>query len=148
MTSKRWEPWTEAWSEMGRLQDEMNRLFGRLGSGTRAFFGAAYPALNVWEDEDKLYVEAELPGLNMETLEMYVNAGNQLSLKGERQEPDVGKGAWHRRERGYGAFSRVFELPYPFEADKVQASYKDGVLLLELPKQEEAKPRRIEVRAG
>ena len=113
MFGRRWEPLTEVWSELGRQLDEMNRVFGRLGDGTRAFFGSAFPALNVWEDETKVYVETELPGLDLESLEIYVNAGNQLSLKGERKEPEGQPGTWHRRERGYGAFSRVLSCRVP-----------------------------------
>ena len=148
MLTRRWEPLAEMWSEMGRLQDEMNRVFGRVGNGARSLFAAAYPALNTWEDEQNVYVEAELPGLELDSLEIYVHGGNQLSLKGQRKEPVGLQGVWHRRERGYGPFSRVFELPYDVEADKVQAELKNGVLLLTLPKREEVKPRRIEVHAG
>jgi len=148
MFTRRWEPMAEVWSEMGHLQEEMNRLLGRLGNGTRALFAPAYPALNVWEDEQNVYVEAELPGLDMDSVEIYVHNGNQLSLKGERKEPADLKGTWHRRERNYGRFARVFELPYAVEADKVAAKFHNGVLLIQLPKREEAKPRRIEVRVS
>lgn len=144
MFSTRWQPWNEVVSEMNRLQGEMNRLFGRVGNGARP---SVYPALNVWEDDEKLYVEAELPGMELGDLEIYVNAGNLLTIQGQRKEPPVEQGTWHRRERGYGKFSRVFELPTDVQPDKVEAHFRHGVLMITLPKREEVKPRRIEVKA-
>jgi len=133
---------------MNRLRDEMDRLFGRWGTTGRLLFSpTAYPPMNVWEDDDRLYVEAELPGLELKDLEIYVNAGNQLTVKGNRQEPTFEKGAWHRRERGFGAFARTFELPSHVDAEKVEAEFKNGVLTVVLPKAPESRPRRIEVRA-
>jgi HSP20 family protein len=134
-------------AEMNRLHDEMNRLFGRVGNGVRRLQNV-YPPLNLWEDESNLYVEAELPGFHLDDLEMYVTVENQLSVKGERRQPEVKDGTWHRQERGYGSFSRVIELPSAVESDRVTAEFKDGVLTVTLPKKEEAKPRRIEVRAS
>lgn len=143
MFSTRWQPWNEVMSEMNRLQGEMNRLFGRAGNGVRP---TSFPALNVWEDDDKLYVEAELPGMELKDLEIFVNAGKLLTIQGERKEPAIERGAWHRQERGYGKFSRVFELPFDVEAEQVEAHFRHGVLMVVLPKREEVKPRRIEVK--
>lgn len=143
MFSTRWQPWNEVVSEMNRLQNEMNRVFGRVGNGARP---NVYPALNVWEDDEKLYVEAELPGMELSDLEIYVNSGNLLTIQGQRKEPETAKGTWHRRERGYGKFSRVFELPTEVQPDKVEAHFRHGVLMVVLPKREEVKPRRIEVK--
>lgn len=148
MLRSRWQPFTEMRQEMGRLQDEMNRVFRRYGNGNWSPSGAAtYPALNLWEDEDNLFVEAELPGMELEDLEIYVNAGNQLTIKGERKQPVAEQGIWHRQERGQGAFSRAVELPTHVDTDKVTAELKQGVLLVRLPKREEAKPRKISVKA-
>jgi HSP20 family protein len=141
----RWQPWHELWSEMNRLQHEMNRVFGRYGDDAPSV-ATSYPPVNVWEDEDKLLVETELPGMNLQDLEIFVS-GNQLTIKGERKSPTFENATWHRRERGYGTFSRVYELPEPVDADHVQAQFHNGVLRLELPKQEDAKPRRITVKA-
>jgi len=143
MFSTRWQPWNEVVSEMNRLQNEMNRVFGRVDNGARP---NAYPALNVWEDDEKLYVEAELPGMELSDLEIYVNSGNLLTIQGQRKEPETAKDTWHRRERGYGKFSRVFELPTEVQPDKVEAHFRHGVLMVVLPKREEVKPRRIEVK--
>jgi len=149
MTS-RWHPLSDMRTEVNRLQDEMNRLFDRWGvSGGRMFSRApAFPALNVWEDDDNLFVEAELPGLELDDLEIYVTGENQLSLKGERKVPTLEKGTWHRQERGYGAFSRLVELPYGVKADRVTAQFRNGVLTVTLPKREEVKPRKIEVKSS
>jgi HSP20 family protein len=141
-------PFGDVRTELSRLNDEMNRLFSRYTNGGREYSPTGYPPLNVWEDDDHLYVEAELPGFAMGELEMYVTGESQLSIKGARQQPQLQKGTWHRQERGYGSFSRLMELPGPVDSDKVSAEFKDGVLTLTLPKKEEAKPRRIEVKAG
>lgn len=148
MVGTRWQPFTELRAEMNRLRDEMDRLFARRGAGSWSLFPTVtYPAMNVWEDEQRLYVEAELPGLDLGDLEIYVNAGNQLTVKGERKSPAVEHGTWHRRERGCGTFSRTVELPSSVDANKVEAEFKNGVLLVTLPKAEEARPRRIAVKA-
>jgi HSP20 family protein len=147
MVSTRFQPWNEVWSEMNRLQGEMNRLFGRLGNGNTSRSSVGFPALNLWEEQDSLFVEAELPGMELSDIEIYVNAGNVLTIKGERRPPQPDQGTWHRQERGYGMFHRMFELPAPVDADRVMAHFKHGILRIELPKCEEAKPRRIEVKA-
>jgi HSP20 family protein len=130
---------------MGRLQNEMNRVFGKGGDGSRSFT-RSYPALNIWEDKDKLYVEAELPGFSMEDLEIFIE-NNLLTIKGERKAPEAEDITWHRQECGFGSFSRTFELPDDVDAEKVEASLRNGILLIELPRREEVKPRRIEVKA-
>ncbi len=72
---------------------------------------------------------------------------NQLTLQGERLPEEPNNGRWHRRERGFGRFRRLLELPLPVDADKVEATLEDGLLHLTLPKAEEARPRRIAVKA-
>jgi HSP20 family protein len=132
---------------MNRLQGEMNRLFGRYGvSNGLEGTAAGYPALDLWEDEDHLYVEAELPGMELGDLEIFFNGDDQLSIKGERKRPEIEKASWHRRERGFGSFSRLMTLPQNVDAENVQAEFKNGVLTISMPKKEESKPRRIEVK--
>lgn len=144
MLATRWEPWTE----MNRLSREMDRLFGRSGAGMGRPLGVgAFPALNVWEDDNNLYAEAELPGFSLDDLEIYVT-GNQLSIKGERRPPQQDGGTWHRQERVYGKFSRMIEVPGDVDGDKVSAEFKNGVLSITLPKSEAVKPRRIEVKSS
>lgn len=144
MLATRWRPFGDVWSEMGRLQNEMNRVFGK-GSDGRQSFVRSYPVLNIWEDKDKLYVEAELPGFSMDDLEIFIE-NNLLTIKGERKAPELEDVTWHRREAGYGSFSRTFELPEDVDSAQVEAHLRNGILLIELPRREEVKPRRIEVK--
>jgi HSP20 family protein len=143
MLMNRWEPWTQ----LNRISREMDQLFGRRGSMRGAMGVGTFPALNLWEAGDELFVEAELPGLNMEQLEIYMT-GNQLSITGERQLPPHEQGVWHRQEREYGKFTRTIELPVEVNADAVSAELKHGVLLIRLPKSDAIKPRKIEVKAS
>ncbi len=124
----------------------MDRLFESYGFDDGGWPGlaVAYPAVNVWEDDDHVYAEAELPGLQLSDLEIYVTGGNQLTLKGERKEP--ASGVWHRQERGFGTFTRVITLPMDVDADKIEAKFCNGVLTIAMPKDEAAKPRRITVK--
>ena len=145
MLATRWQPLHGLWSDMGRLQDEVNRMFARREAGPRSLT-ASYPALNVWEDKDRWYVEAELPGMELEELEILVHE-NQFTIQGERKQPELPEATWHRCERGFGKFSRTFQFSEDVDADKVEARFQQGVLLIELPKREEVKPRRIEVKS-
>lgn len=143
--------WSTSWqpmAEMNRLRNEMDRLFGHAGNGSDPARRMAFPPLNVWEDDDHLYAEAELPGFELDDLEIYVSGGNQLSISGERRQPDHQGGAWHRQERAFGKFRRTLELPGDVNSDAVSASFSNGVLTLTMPKAERAKSRRIEVKVG
>jgi len=149
MSRTRWQPLGTVWPEMNRLQEEMEQWLGHLGmNDPRRSAGSVYPPLNAWEDDNNLYVEAELPELELSDLEIFVNGDNQLSIKGERKEPERENGTWHRRERGHGSFSRMGQLPQYVDSEKVTAELKYGVLTITLPKRKEAKPRRVEVKAS
>ncbi|MBN2291025.1 MAG: Hsp20/alpha crystallin family protein [Pirellulales bacterium] len=151
MLYTRWQPFGFVGTEMNRLQHEMNRLFNRFGlaeSNDEFRVAPSYPALDLWQDGENLYVEAELPGLELDDLEIYVTGGNELTLKGKREAPVVEDGTWHRRERGFGNFSRVMTLPHNVNAEKVDATLKNGVLTVTLPKLENSKHRRITVKAS
>lgn len=149
MLKNSWQPWTE----LNRLSREMDQLFGPRRRGAASSIGiGTFPAMNLWEDENNLYVEAELPGFRNDEIEIHVT-GKQMTVKGERQPPhdkDGGceDGRWHRRERGFGEFTRVIELSGRVDADAVSADLNLGVLKVTLPKSEAVKPRRIEVKAG
>jgi HSP20 family protein len=148
MSITRWHPLRTVWPETNRLQEEMDQWLGRLGmNGPRQFVRSVYPALNAWEDDNNLYVEAELPELELSDLEIVVNGDNQLSIKGERKHPEPREGMWHRQERGHGSFSRKGELPQYVDSEKVTAELKLGVLTITLPKRKEVKARQIEVKA-
>jgi HSP20 family protein len=107
---------------------------------------AGYPPVNVWDDDENIYLEAELPGITLENLEITVTDGNQLTLKGQRQKAGAGKTTWHRQERAFGSFSRTLTLPVLVDSDRVEARFELGVLQVKLPKSPKAKPRRIEVK--
>jgi HSP20 family protein len=127
----------------------MNHLFDRWGNDGGSPFGQtpSFPAINVWEEQDQIQVEAELPGLNLNDLEIFVTGGNQLTIKGERKRPEGVRGVWHRQERGFGSFVRTLTLPFAVDADKVNARLENGVLLVQLAKHASAKPRKIPVKA-
>lgn len=130
-----------------RIWDEMDRLFGPVAAPERRTAVPAFPALNLWEDDDNLYVEAELPGLKQDQIEVTVAEGDQLTVAGERAAPAPKGCIWHRQECGYGRFSRTVTLPVVVDADRVEAHFESGVLTLTLPKSEMARPKRIPVQS-
>ncbi len=137
-----------------QLRDEMDRLvsdfFGPVTGAAPARFAAparGFPALNVWEDGENLFAEAELPGMKNEDVDISV-IGNDLTIRGRRGDQPREGMAYHRQERGVGEFNRVLRLPYDVDANKVEATLKDGVLLIKLPKAESAKPKKITVTPG
>ncbi len=153
MLTTRWQPFTDLWAsdlwgKMNRMRDEMDRLFESFGFGDGPWpaLAVSYPAVNVWEDAENVYAEAELPGMELSDLEIYVTRGNQLTLKGERKPWTPGQGMWHRQERGFGTFTRVITLPVDVDPDKVEARFHNGVLTITMPKSETAKPRKITVK--
>jgi HSP20 family protein len=104
--------------------------------------------MNVWTDQDSAVVTAELPGVNLEDINISVE-DDTLTLRGDRQREELEEGVtYHRRERRFGSFLRTFQLPFRVDADKVDATLKNGVLSVSLPRAEEDKPRRIVIRAG
>ncbi|TWU46677.1 Hsp20/alpha crystallin family protein [Rubripirellula reticaptiva] len=132
--------------ELNRLQSEMDQLFGRDGGSISR--SQAYPAINLLEDDDNLYVESEIPGMELDHFELFVNDENQLTIQGERKQPNGGTTTRHREERSFGRFSRMISLPALVDGDATTAEYVAGVLTITLPKRPEAKPRRIQVAAG
>ena len=132
--------------ELSRFQNEMEGAFASLiGRGRWPGLAASYPPLNVGEDDQNYYAEAELPGMPLDALEIFVAEGNQLTIQGERKPADK-TGAWHRQERGFGTFCRTLKLPGEVDADKVEAKLEQGVLRVVLPKSEKARPRRIAIK--
>lgn len=135
---------------MTRDMDNLLRGFG-FGRGLEPSFatalgGRAYPRINLREDDDNLYLEALLPGIDAKALELTV-LKNTLTIAGERQN-GIENVTWHRRERGIGRFLRTIDLPAAVDADRVKADYQDGVLTVTLPKAETAKPKRVQITAG
>src|SRR5260370_41396707 len=144
MQLSRWEPFGNMWKEMNRLQREMNRLFSSpVGSDGWPSLAGSFPALNIWQDEGTVYAEAELPGMELNDLEIFVTGGNQLTIKGERKEPKLDKGTWHRQERGFGSFARVVSLPAHVNPHRAQRPLVNGILEIRMPKNVTTNPRRI-----
>lgn len=134
---------------LNRLREEMERLFSGHATGFPLNLGnvdaSVFPALNVWEENEVFHVEAEVPGLNLEDLDISVK-DDELTIKGERKASREEGAAYHRRERSFGQFERTHKLPASVDATKVEARLKDGVLRITLPKAEAAKARKISVR--
>jgi len=137
--------------EMDNLRKEMDELFSGVGSGAleTAFLPGVgtqrYPRINLGEDQENYYLEALLPGVNENDIELSV-AGNTLTLSGERAETNAEDGrTWHRRERGCGKFLRTIELPSDINGKKVSAEYRNGVLTVVMAKAESAKPKKISI---
>jgi HSP20 family protein len=101
--------------------------------------------MNVWEEDDQLVIEAELPGVQMDALEISVK-GEEVAVRGRMDAGGPAEAAWHRRERSTGEFERKLTLPVAVAEKKVEATLKDGVLTIRLPKQEEVSPRKVEVK--
>jgi len=132
---------------------EMDRLFDSMLStqprgAVPAFNGQwTFPPMNIWEDAENLYAEAELPGLKMEDIEVLVT-DDELTIRGSRSV-DLPEGARAlRRERAVGTFERTCTLPAPINTEQVSAQLTNGVLSITLPKAAEAKPRRIAVESS
>jgi HSP20 family protein len=139
---KLWEPF----QDLVRFDDEFESLYDTMA---RRFFAPELknwmPAIDIAENNGNIEVRAEIPGVNKEDLKVTVD-GDVLSISGERKkETETKDKKFHRIERFYGKFCRTINLPYTVEADKVKASYKDGVLNITLPKPESAKTKEIEV---
>lgn len=146
----------DLFKEMDQLHREIDSLFSGYNRGR--LFGPAfepglglrhYPKINLREDEENVYVEALLPGVAPDDIDMNI-LGNTLTLSGERLpvEGQDDKQTWHRRERGTGKFMRTIELPVDIVADKVKAEYRHGLLRVTMPKAAEAKPKKISVKVS
>ena len=152
-----WRAW-DPFRELDALRREVERAFDDYGTGGRPYRRAAflpgvsartYPMLNLSEDKDNVYVEALAPGLAPDSIEVSV-LRDTLRIGGEKSpiKADVAPSAYHRNERGAGRFVRTLTLPTEVDGDKVKAEYKNGLLLLTLPKHESAKPKQISVKVA
>jgi HSP20 family protein len=137
-------------NELRNLQDEMNRLFSlsfpRFDNREEVMRGAWSPSVDIVEGKEELAIEAELPGMNIEDVDVSIE-NNILSISGERKfEKKDENDNYHRVERSYGTFTRSFTLPRNVVSDEAQAEFKNGILRITLPKREEAKARKIEIK--
>jgi HSP20 family protein len=138
--------------ELRSLQDEMTRLFTGIAPASigreDTLSGGWNPNVDIFENKENLVLEAELPGLSREDFDLSIE-NNVLTLKGERKfEKKTDEDNYHRVERAYGSFTRSFTLPQTITAEGVEAEFNNGVLRVTLPKREETKARKIEIKGG
>jgi len=156
MAIVRWEPFRrmrewDPFEDVSTFPQQMDRLFsqyfGRAGRGEEALApGAWTPAVDIYETDEKMVIKAELPGLKKEDIDIEVR-DNTLTLKGERKfEQETQEKNYHRVERSYGSFQRSFLLPSTIRQEAIEATFKDGILEISLPKAEEAKPKKLEIK--
>ena len=156
-TMMRWDPFQDlrdAQDEMTQMAQMSPRLAHALGlhgqpqGSGRATVAAWAPALDISERKDAYLVTVELPGVETDDLEITLEDG-LLTIQGERHfAHDSSEQQFHRVERRYGAFRRSITLPAHVMAEQIEATFEDGVLQIMVPKMEEAKPKRIQVRPG
>jgi HSP20 family protein len=150
-TMMRWDPFQDlrsAQDEMAQMSPMLAHALGLHTQQANARASAWVPALDISERKDAYLVTVELPGLKPEDLDITMEDG-LLTIQGERQfTSESSEQQFHRVERRYGAFRRSITLPAHVMAEGIQASFEDGVLQILVPKAEEAKPKRIQVRPG
>ncbi len=146
MATVRWDPFQDLIS----LQERMNRLFDQTVARSRGEHEGVIapswsPPVDIYETAESIVLKAELPGLNTDDIDIQVR-DNTLTLKGERRlAKGVEEENYLRAERAHGSFQRSFTLPTAIQADKIRAVFKDGVLEMNIPKAEEAKPKQIKI---
>jgi HSP20 family protein len=154
MSLIRWNPTREltTWpADLWNMQQEINRMFHKFFHGgvqDDGSYALSYwtPAVDIAEHENEYIVKCELPGVNKDDVKITLES-NILTIRGEKkQEQEAMKENYHRVERTYGSFQRSFTLPTSVRSDKIDATFKDGILSVTLPKAEEAKPKQIEVK--
>jgi len=155
MMLTRWQRPETAWlpfRHLSVLRNEIERLFeyplNALTSSSQDFLSGWSPSIDLYDDRDHFVLKAELPGMKKEDIDISMH-GDVLTVSGERKEEETyDKAETYRSERFLGRFQRTLTLPSAVDPNKVQASYKDGILTVTLPKSEEAKPKQIEVKVA
>ncbi len=148
MNLMRWEPYRD----IATLQDRLNRAlgsgFGHSERENEMNLAAWAPPVDIAEEKDRIVITAELPGFQENQIEIQSENG-MLTLRGERKfESEHDGKSYHRVERSYGQFVRTFSLPNNVDREKIKADFSNGLLRVELPKREDAKPRTIKITAG
>jgi HSP20 family protein len=142
----RWDPFRE----LSALQQQVNRLFNEsvTGRGEEALGSSFVPPVDVYEDEQGIRLKMEVPGIDEKDIDIRLE-NNTLSVRGERKfEKEEKEENFQRVERRYGSFLRTFTLPNTVDTENVTADYDKGVLVLQLTKRAEAKPKQIKVNIG
>lgn len=138
--------------ELEKMRDHMESIYNALAgsvSQIRKNYTGVFPLVNLSEDDENLYLTAELPGAAKDKLEVSVK-GDTLNLKGEVRQVDPEDGeeqTFHRRERESGSFRRTVDLPVKVNVDGVSAAFKNGILTVTMPKAAEAKAHQIEIKS-
>lgn len=138
----------DVFDQLERMRREMDQIFGDWSGGTsgiRSVGTAAYPQINVGSSPDRVDVYAFAAGLDPKTLDISLQQ-NLLTISGERKLKEPETADYYRKERFTGDFRRVISLPEDVDPDKVNATYKEGVLHLVVQRREEVRPRRVEVK--
>ena len=145
MAITRWDPFREVVT----MQNRLNSLFRDMNEADSQLTTAAFvPAVDIYEDDKKVMLKLEVPGIEEKDLDVSVE-NNTLTVKGERKfEKEEKEENFHRIERRYGSFFRAFTLPSTVDTEHVAASYNAGVLKLELLKKPEAQPKQIKINVG
>jgi HSP20 family protein len=144
MALTRWDPIRDLLT----LQNSIQSALAEAPTGTRAddSYGTWMPPVDIFERGDDLVIRAELPGVERKDMEIHVE-NNTLTLRGERRrDVEIENGKAYRVERVFGGFMRRFSLPTTVDSTKIVARHRDGILEIVLPKMEEAKARRVEIR--
>jgi len=132
---------TSFWDDFDEFRDGMNLLFEDFGSQRMQTF----PPVNLWSDDEKAVLKAELPGMKKSDIDIMVQ-NNLLTIEGNRKLETLEENEdYHRRERGYGNFKRTIGLPFAIDSEKITAKVSNGILTVELPRREEDKPKKIEI---
>jgi HSP20 family protein len=125
-----------------RFEEYFNRGVDRRGGTNRTCWT---PRVDIAETQDSLIVSAEIPGSSQEEIKVSISE-DILTIEGEKkQEKDVNELSYHCTERSYGNYKRIFRLPVPVQTEKIKASYKEGVLRIELPREGKAMPKEIQI---
>lgn len=126
------------------MEDFWNRFFGELPVEEGSW--AWSPSVDISESDGSVMVKAELPGLDAKDIDIDIT-GDVLTLRGEKKvEEEKKEERYYFRERHYGSFQRSFRLPAGVQSDKVKANFKNGILTIDIPKSEESKQKKIEIK--
>lgn len=142
-----WQPFREVTSLQERVDQIFRDVFPEMDGLERSLLApmSLAPKTDIYEEDDKIILEMEAPGLREENINLTVE-GNMLTISGERkQNEERKKGRYQRVERYYGSFSRTFTLPATVDPNNIEASYEHGVLYVSMSKKAEARPRQIKV---
>lgn len=129
----------DAWRDMEQVSNALSRFSRRTS--------CEFPPVNMWVDSESVTVTSEIPGIDVDDIEISV-VGKSLVLRGSRKQGELKENeSYHRRERWNGRFSKTLELPFNVQADRVDAKFSKGILSITLPRAEAEKPKKIDIRA-